>query len=72
MIVWNFGRKTNFLIIFPDGYMFRLAIAVPREIALLKKEVTSKGITKYKDTPESNRVERDLILQPKITVALHT
>lgn len=55
-----------------DGYMFRMKIAVPREIALMMKEVSSKGITKYKDTPESVRVERELILLPKISVALHT
>lgn len=52
--------------------MFRFKIAVPREIALLKKEITTKGITKYKDTTDSIRVERELVLLPKITVALHT
>lgn len=52
--------------------MFRYKIAVPREIALHMKEVTSKGITKYRDTPQSVRMERDLMLIPKITVSLHT
>lgn len=52
--------------------MYRLSIAVPRELGLYKKEVTSKGITKYRDTAESLRLERELILLPKITVSLHT
>lgn len=52
--------------------MFRLKIAVPREIALHMKEVTSKGVTKYKITSHSLKMERELILTPKITVSLHT
>lgn len=55
-----------------DGYMFRYKIAVPREIALHMKEVTTKGVTKYRDTTQSTTMERELILQPKITVSLHT
>lgn len=55
-----------------DGYMFRYKIAVPREIALHMKEVTTKGVTKYRDTTQSITMERELILQPKITVSLHT
>lgn len=55
-----------------DGYFFRLKIAVPREIALCKKEVTTKGVTKYRDTAESVQMERELTLMPKLTVALHT
>lgn len=55
-----------------DGYMFRYKIAVPREIALHMKEVTTKGVTKYRDTVQSTTMERDLILLPKITVSLHT
>lgn len=52
--------------------MYRFAIAVPREIALSKKEVSTKGITKYRDTVDSLKLERDLILLPKVTVSLHT
>lgn len=61
-----------FYLIDQDGYMFRYKIAVPREMALLKKEITSKGITKYKDTVESIKLERETILLPKISVSLHT
>lgn len=57
---------------FSDGYMFRFKIAVPREIALHMKELTSKGVTKYRDSAESLKMERELILIPKITVSLHT
>lgn len=52
--------------------MFRYKIAVPREIALHMKEVTSKGVTKYRATPHSLQMERELILTPKLTVSLHT
>lgn len=52
--------------------MFRYNIAVQREIALHMKEVTTKGVTKYRDTTQSTTMERELILQPKITVSLHT
>lgn len=55
-----------------DGYFFRFKIAVPREIALSRKEVTAKGVTKYRDTPESLEMERELTLMPKLTVSLHT
>lgn len=57
---------------FPDGYMFRYKIAIPREIALHMKEVTAKGVTKYKATSQSLKMERELIWLPKITVSLHT
>lgn len=47
-------------------------MAVPREVALLKKEVTTKGITKYRDTVESLQLERETVLLPRINVSLHT
>lgn len=52
--------------------MFRFKIAVPREVALHMKEVTTKGITKYRPSAQSTQMERELILIPKITVSLHT
>lgn len=52
--------------------MFRFKIAIPREMALYKKEETTKGVTKYRDTPESIKIEQELILLPKLTVALHS
>lgn len=52
--------------------MFRYKIAVPREIALHMKEVTSKGVTKYRDSAHSKQMERELIILPKINVSLHT
>lgn len=55
-----------------DYFLFRFTIAVPREVALLKKEVTQKGVTKYRDTPESLQLERDTVLLPRLTVCLHS
>lgn len=52
--------------------MFRYKIAIPREIALHMKEVTTKGITKYRASPQSVKMDRELMLIPKITVSLHT
>ena len=52
--------------------MFRLKIHVAREIALLKKEVSARGVTKYRDTTESLQLEKELVLLPRLTVSLHT
>lgn len=57
---------------FIDNYLYRFVIAVPREFVLLKKEVTQKGITKYRDTPESLALERETILLPRLNVSLHS
>lgn len=65
-------NPTHDSIFLSDGHFFRLKIAVPREIALCKKEVSTKGVTKYRDTPESVQMERELTLMPKLTVSLHT
>lgn len=55
-----------------DGFMYRFRIAIPREIALHMKEVTLKGVTKYRESTKSKKMEKELILLPRITVALHT
>lgn len=52
--------------------MFRYKIAIPREIALHMKEMTSKGVTKYRATTQSMKMERELMLTPKIAVSLHS
>lgn len=60
------------VIIFLDGFLFRFKIGVSREIALLKKEVSLKGITKYRDTPDSLQLEQESVLLPRVNVSLNT
>ncbi|XP_065166776.1 nucleolar protein 6-like [Atheta coriaria] len=57
--------------LFYQGYVFRLRLHHPKEIALLKKDVTADGLTFYKDTDESLRLERNLEILPKISGALN-
>ncbi|XP_055850097.1 nucleolar protein 6 [Episyrphus balteatus] len=59
------------IFIFKDGYVFRVEISHAKEIALMKKEVNEKGLTHYKDTPESIALEKRYVLLPKLTSALH-
>ncbi|XP_055904570.1 nucleolar protein 6 [Eupeodes corollae] len=59
------------ILIFKDGYVFRVEISHAKEIALMKKEVNEKGLTQYKDTPESIALEKKYLLLPKLTSALH-
>lgn len=59
------------VLIFKDGYVFQVEIYQPKEIGLMKKEVTEKGITQYKDTPESIALEKRYALLPKLTSALN-
>lgn len=37
----------------------------------MKKEVSQKGITKYRDTIDSLNLERETVLLPRLTVSLH-
>lgn len=71
----KYASKTHnisFAFLLADNFLFRFTVAVPREVALLKKEVTLKGITKYRDTAESLHLERDTVLLPRLTVSLNT
>lgn len=55
-----------------DGYLFRLRIAVAKELMLLKRTLTAKAVTAYKDTEQSRAFERDLLRRPRLTQLLHT
>lgn len=55
-----------------DGYHFRLRIVLDKELMLLKRQLTAKGIVTYRDTDASRAYERDLIRLPRLTVLLHT
>lgn len=64
-------RIINSILASTDYFFYRFTIAVPREVALLKKEVSQKGVTKYRDTIESLLLERETVLLPRLTVSLH-
>lgn len=44
--------------VFYEGFVFRYKMFVPKEVALLKREVTTDGIVSFKDTKESFEVEK--------------
>lgn len=58
------------ILILKQGYCFNLEIAHPKEVGLLKKEKTDKGITTHVDCPESIALEKRLYILPKVTGAL--
>nr|CAD7588547.1 unnamed protein product [Timema genevievae] len=61
----------NFLDVLKGGFVFRLRLAYPREVGLLKKHVTPHGVTTYVDTDESRDLEKDIVHIPTITGAVH-
>nr|CAD7404931.1 unnamed protein product [Timema cristinae] len=61
----------NFVDVLKSGFVFRLRLAYPREVGLLKKHVTPHGVTTYVDTDESRDLEKDIVHIPTITGAVH-
>nr|CAD7443268.1 unnamed protein product [Timema bartmani] len=61
----------NFLDVLKGGFVFRLRLAYPREVGLLKRHVTPHGVTTYVDTDESRDLEKDIVHIPTITGAVH-
>lgn len=68
---YRFIVRFDGVFVFKDGYVFHVEISHAKEIALMKKEVTEKGLTSYKDTPESIALEKRYVLLPKITSSLY-
>ncbi|KAJ0175334.1 hypothetical protein K1T71_009475 [Dendrolimus kikuchii] len=53
-----------------NGLTFRLKIAHPKELTLLRREIEN-GVVKYKESEESVRLQCDTILMPRLRGALH-
>ncbi|KAM3958506.1 LOW QUALITY PROTEIN: nucleolar protein 6 Mat89Ba [Aphomia sociella] len=53
-----------------DGLVFRLVIAHPKEITLLRR-YNENGVVKYKDNEESIQLHYDTVVLPRLTGALH-
>lgn len=68
---WFAIGHLNGVDILKDGYVFRLKVIHQKEIALMKQEISTNGILKYRDSPESIEMEKETIILPKITSALH-
>uniref|UniRef100_A0A1A9VG95 Nucleolar protein 6 n=1 Tax=Glossina austeni TaxID=7395 RepID=A0A1A9VG95_GLOAU len=52
------------------GYCFNFEIAHPKEVGLLKREKTEKGVTKYVDCAASIALEKRHYILPKVAGAL--
>ncbi|XP_066272586.1 nucleolar protein 6-like [Branchiostoma lanceolatum] len=53
------------------GFVFRLVIAYHREVNILKLERTAEGLLRERDNETSRQLERDTVMLPKLTSALH-
>ncbi|XP_026727595.1 nucleolar protein 6 [Trichoplusia ni] len=53
-----------------NGLVFRLEIAHPKEITLLRRE-KENGVVKYRESEESERLQNETVLLPKLRGALH-
>lgn len=58
------------VLVLKQGYCFNLEIAHPKEVGLLKKTKTEKGIITHIDCPESVALEKRHYILPKVTGAL--
>ncbi|XP_067634279.1 nucleolar protein 6 [Eurosta solidaginis] len=61
----------NGIMVLKQGYCFAIEIAHPKEVALLKKEKSERGITQYVDCEASIALEKHHYILPKITGVLH-
>lgn len=57
------------VIVVYEGYVFQLVIAYQRDIALLKRTMED-GLIKYRDNAQSQQLERDIVILPRLTTAL--
>ncbi|XP_060535133.1 nucleolar protein 6 isoform X3 [Cylas formicarius] len=60
----------NYLEVLYEGFIFRYKLYVPKEVSMIKKQVTEDGLTRFVDTPESLNIEKNLNVLPKVNMAL--
>eukprot|EP00058_Branchiostoma_floridae_P009064 XP_002594552.1 hypothetical protein BRAFLDRAFT_279825 [Branchiostoma floridae] len=53
------------------GFVFQLVIAYHREVNILKLEKTAEGLLRERDNEASRHLERETVMLPKLTSALH-
>uniref|UniRef100_A0A0A9W1N5 Nucleolar protein 6 n=3 Tax=Lygus hesperus TaxID=30085 RepID=A0A0A9W1N5_LYGHE len=61
----------EFLVVFRDGFIFRIFLAYSKQIGILKQRVGESGLRQYRDTNESIAIEKKFINLPKLTGALY-
>jgi len=57
------------VIVVHEGYVFHLVIAYQRDIAMLKRSLEG-GLIKYRDNAQSQQLERDIVILPRLSAAL--
>lgn len=60
----------EYLEVFYQGLVFRYRLYVAKEVALMKKDVTSTGSTAYTTNANSEEYEKTLNILPKVIGAL--
>jgi len=60
----------DYLEVFYQGLVFRYRLYVAKEVALMKKDVTSTGSTAYTTNANSEEYEKTLNILPKVIGAL--
>lgn len=60
----------NYVDVLKNGLVFRLKIAHPKEITLLRREIEN-GVVKFKENEESVRLQVETVLMPRLRGALH-
>ncbi|XP_020715347.1 nucleolar protein 6 isoform X2 [Ceratitis capitata] len=69
----NLKTKVTYdgILVLKQGYCFSIEMAHPKELALLKKEKSERGLTQYVDCEASIALEKRHYILPKVTGALH-
>lgn len=60
----------DFIDVYFEGIVFRYTLYVPKELALVKKEVTETGLTCYRESFVSFHMENTLNILPRVVGAL--
>lgn len=70
---YNIKTKVTYdgLLVLKQGYCFAIEMAHPKEVALLKKEKSERGLTQFVDCEASLGLEKRYYILPKVTGALH-
>ncbi|XP_018576500.1 nucleolar protein 6 [Anoplophora glabripennis] len=61
---------SDFIDIYFEGIVLRYSLYIPKEVALIKKEITETGLTCYTESQDSLKMENNLNVLPKVVGAL--
>lgn len=60
----------DFIDVYFEGIVFRYILFIPKELALVKKEMTETGLTCYRESLDSFEMENTFTILPKVIGAL--